>query len=230
MKMMYRLAAGAILTVALQSNAAAQTQFYNGDFDGDDALFSGTTPDGGRALVYENFTVGGSGLFVTGLFGSFLSNGAWTSVYWEVRSGITPGNGGSLLWSDTDAATRVFTGTGFGFNLYESAVSGLNFFLTPGEYWFGLAPLVTPGQVSYLATASGANGVNANLDGQAYFQGGTYFSGNNYVLNYSEALDYSLGVEGRLGESTVPEPATMTLLATGLAGLAGARRRKRTNA
>lgn len=228
MRTMYKLAAVAVLAVTGQSTAAAQVQFYNGDFNGVDGVYSsqGGTTEG---MVFDNFTVGGSGLFVTGLFGQFMafSTTSWTSAAWEVRSGISEGDGGTLLFSGVDAATQDALGAGIsGLDLYGMTVGGLGgFFLAPGEYWFGLAASGVDGV--YLATASGTNGVNANIDGAHFFHGPDFgYTYTGTLFSY----DFSIGVEGRLTESTVPEPATMTLLATGLAGLAGARRRRRTNA
>jgi hypothetical protein len=216
-----------MLTLATQSTVAAQ-QFYNGDLDGADALYSAMTASAG-GMVYENFTVGGSGLYVTGLFGQYTADFLWTTATWEVRSGVSSGNGGSLLFSGVDAATQVATGgSAFGNSIYNASVSGLNFFLTPGEYWFALAPTSAGTGIGYMTTTSGLNGQNANLDGLSYFNG-AYF-GEDFTESYIPGANFSLGVNGRLVESTVPEPATMTLLATGLAGLASARRRKRSNA
>lgn len=229
MQIMKRLAATAVLAVAVQSTAAAQTQFYNGDADQVNG-FASTSGSNFPSMVYDNFTIGGGGLYVTGLFGQLFAGFSWTSAAWEVRSGLSAGNGGSLLFSGVNAASQVAIGSGFSLTLYHTAVNGLGgFYLAPGEYWFGLAPVGTGNNVSYLASASGTNGVNPNIDGDSFFNGPVF--GYTWTKDIGGQLDFSIGVEGRLDPtSTVPEPATMTLLATGLAGLAGARRRRRTNA
>jgi hypothetical protein len=99
MRAMKRLAAIAVLTVALQSSAAAQVQFYNGDFNGVDGLSSEVNTSITQAMVYESFIVTGGGVNVTGIFGNFLTDVAFTTASWEVRSGVSGGNGGSLLFS-----------------------------------------------------------------------------------------------------------------------------------
>lgn len=58
-----------------------------------------------------------------------------------------------------------------------------------------------------------------------------FFGCNDYDINFLQDMD-NAPAGGSIGipQETVPEPATMTLLATGLAGMAAARRRKKNTA
>lgn len=232
MQRIKQMAVAAALAMAVQSTASAQVQFYNGDFDGTNGLSSEQNTIVPHSMAYENFTIGGAGIYLTGIFGQFQSDFSWANgAAWEVRSGMSSGNGGTLLFSGVGAISQVLVGAQFGMNVYSGGVSVAGHFLGAGEYWFGLSPIGTGGSGrAFVASTSGVGGVNSNLDGLSYFN--SAFFGSNFQAA-SELLaenDFSLGISGRAADSTVPEPATMTLLATGLAGLAGARRRKRTNA
>jgi hypothetical protein len=71
---------------------------------------------------------------------------------------------------------------------------------------------------AYVSTTSGANGVSALLDRDAFFNSGHF--GENFTRDFVGDYDYSMGVEGVV----VPEPATLGLAAAGLL-LVVARRR-----
>lgn len=224
----------AMLAASLPATASAQL-WYNGNFNTVDALISeGDAP----AMVYDNFLVGGSGWTISSLFGEFLTDFTNIVANYEIRSGITTGNGGSLLFSGTDvAATTSLTGrSGFGFTESRVTVSGLSIFLAPGSYWLGVAVGGTSATaLAYLSMTSGTNGVNSNIDGQ-YFYNSSLFGINFGKPNAYLAADFAVGiygVEGAVnggGGDVVPEPATMTLLATGLMAVAASRRRKKITA
>ncbi|HKM52944.1 MAG TPA: PEP-CTERM sorting domain-containing protein, partial [Isosphaeraceae bacterium] len=139
-------------------------------------------------------------------------------AYWEIRSGVSSGNGGTLLYSGDGADTLTATGR------YEPVIPGvLNVYeytnlvsvsvsLGPGTYWLAVAPDVS-GMNSYITTTSGTNAVGSppGNDGNS-FQSSTFF-GLNFVPTSDPSIegpgtwDYSMGVIG----TAVPEPSSLML-------------------
>src|SRR5262245_41977238 len=87
--------------LALLARPAEGQLWRNGSFDGFGGLFS--TRAGFDARVYDNFMVTGTGWQITALYGEFLIDFVPETAYWEIRSGITTGQGGTLLYSFTSA-------------------------------------------------------------------------------------------------------------------------------
>ena len=89
-----------------------------------DAIVSGS-PYG--AATYQNFTFAVRSATATGLFTNNLSGLNPSTGYWEIRTGVSEGNGGTLVASGTGAITHTATGrSGFGFTEYRDEVDGLN--------------------------------------------------------------------------------------------------------
>ena len=95
------------------ANLPPGTLFYGGDLNLNDPNQNGLSNEndaivGGDpygAATYQNFTLS-QGATVTGLFTNNLSQLTPTNGYWEIRSGITEGNGGTLVASGTGASLQ----------------------------------------------------------------------------------------------------------------------------
>ena len=119
----------------------ASTLYYGGDSGPTDITVSNeentTVAD---ARVYDNFTVpNGQAWNVSGLFSNDrLSDGLTTitQALWEIRTGVSEGTGGALLFSGMSAASQIATGRTdvFGNPEYTIGVS-VSFVLGPGTYW-----------------------------------------------------------------------------------------------
>lgn len=220
------LLAGGVLGL----NASAGTLAYQGNFDGINGLVNEVNSSAGvTAYTYDNFIVPvGQTWDVTGLFSNNLSSVSWSSAFWDIRTGVSNGNGGTDVASGTGSATDIATGrSGFGYNEFQAMVSGLNIQLTAGTYWLAVSPISSQFGESFISTTSGAGGINNDLSGKSYLES-AYF-GANYE-NSSDFLNptpgFSEGVVGTLVTGS-PEPASFLLIAGGL-GLIGLARKRMT--
>lgn len=179
----------------------ATTLWYNGDL-ATQALPNGvnfaSNPD---AHVFSDFVVtGANGWDISAVFSNNLMSAAITQANYEIRSGVSNGNAGTLLFSGTGTATQVATGRSFGgFTEYTVTISGLVIHLAPGTYFLNVAPIGAGVGVSYNSSTVGVNAVgtppgnNANEFWRA--------AGSNYVPTAPQGNDFSNGV---IGNATVP--------------------------
>lgn len=209
------------LSVLAGLASVASAQFYGGDPDLVNGLWAvDTSYYGLDGRVYEDFNWGGGN--VTSVYGNyFLTSGNVDGYRLYIRSGVSSGNGGTLVYSETGAAyTAGLNGfDAFGFNGYRVDVDNADFFLPAGTYHIALTLVDDDGDYGYVQTTSGANSIGGPIgNGNSFFDSsafGAFFLPTS--SQYGVDLDHSYGVN-------IPAPSALALL--GLGGLAAARRRR----
>jgi hypothetical protein len=183
------------------------TLWYNGDFamvSPNPAITNGVSFAGTDGRVYVDFNVtSATGWDVNSVFSNnIISVTGITQASYEIRSGVSVGNGGTLLFSGTAAATQTATGRTFStFNEYTIRVSGLNIHLGPGTYWLNVAPVGSGTGFSANSATAGANAVGspAGNNGNEFWKSGS----SNYTSLTGQGFgdDHSDGITGNV---TVP--------------------------
>ena len=148
--------------------------FYSGDFDpnnpnadglaNENDAFAFGNPYG--AATYQNFVVTESAYIPT-MFTDNLSSLDPSTGYWEIRSGVSEGNGGTIVASGTGAMRQTPTGrSAFGYSEYKDEVV-VSVSLGPGTYWFAVVPNDpgNPGR-SFNSNTFGLNRVGTEIDNE----------------------------------------------------------------
>lgn len=190
--------------------------------------FSHSASGGDPAQVWDDFDVVDSPVVVTAVFGDHSYQSGWpepSRAEIEIRSGVSAGNPGTLLYRDALApATGALTGRQTGPTSEERRlrVQGLNIQLEPGKYWL-LVRNASPGN-AYLLASGGFGAV-----GQPILNGNSYVTAPFYQAYFTPAYNFGnenwdapYGVEGFV----VPEPATIAAPGLGVIALIRARRKK----
>lgn len=213
---------GGFILVAICVVRADTTLWYNGDLPSyGGGTLNEQASNYGVSVVYDDFTVDDPAGWV---IDSLWSNDAMqitgvNQASWSIRSGMSVGNGGTVVSSGVGFATQISTGRfnpAIGFPEYCIQIIGLDITLSPGTYWLSVAPLVGGDSVvggkfsSYLSRTSGANAIGTppGNDGNSLFDDPSI--GYNYRPVYM-IDDYSMGMSG----SVVPEPSCALLVVGG---------------
>lgn len=223
-----KLALLLLLAVVASPVYADVTLWYNGDFDGVNGLVNQVDDSPFQAYVYDDFTISSGTWTLTGAFTNNLMSFAIESADVEIRSGVSAGNGGTLIYGAYGVLFNQ-TATGrSGFNLpeYTISVDLPNLVLGPGTYWVMVAPRDTNGGVSFVSTTSGANciGLPCGTGNNSFFDSAYYGAVFEPATTFLSPADFSMGVIGT--SSAVPEPSSLIMLGSGLLAVAGAVRRR----
>ena len=220
------------LTAYAAAQCGSNCLFYGGDLNLNDPNQNGLSNEndaivGGSpygAATYQNFTLSANST-ATGLFTNNLSQLTPTNGYWEIRSGITEGNGGTLVASGTGAVSNTPTGrSDFGYTEYHNEVDGLNVALNGGtQYWLAVVPVCTTcAGRSFNSNTDGTNSIGTQQNNDQFFN--SPFFGANFTNANSQGTfpAFSSGVVG----TAVPEPSSLIMLGSGLVAAAGVVRRR----
>jgi hypothetical protein len=234
MKKVALLSVFAVMLLEALANAQCPSSclFYGGDFDvnnpnanalanENDAIVHGN-PYG--AATYQNFVVSGPSWNITNMFTDNLSGLNPSTGYWEIRTNVSEGNGGTLIASGTSPLTHTLTGRiDFSFAEYRDEVNGLNLTLAPGTYWMAVVPQ-DPNNAnrSYNTNTFGLNSVGSQISNQQFWNSPFFAQTFTNANNLGPFPTFSDGVLG----TAVPEPSSLIMLGSGLVAAAGAARNR----
>jgi len=203
------VSAALMLNTSVRAQAPPGSLWYNGDFDQRNGLANERNTTVSQAAVYEDFNITGGPMWdVTAVFSDnlFFGTVVVTGADWEIRTGISEGNAGTLIASGTTSSPEVtqIECDWQGICEYGVEVTGLNVHLNPGHYWLNVTPVGNGTGRSFNVTTSGANCVGTPCgNNQNAFFNSTYFGAYfTSTANEGQPYDYSNGVIG----TAVPEP------------------------
>jgi hypothetical protein len=183
--------------------------YYSGDFNAGDSNANGLANESdaiiSSASVYTPVTPNQNWL-VTGLLENTLSGLTPTSANWEIRTGVSEGNGGAVYASGSGVPTQTATGrSAFGFTEYTDfvAVSPSVILHTGVTYWINVTPVCSACSSrafeSNVPASGGANHVGPTDVLNLSFFNSSFFSANFTNTNTQGVFPlFSFGLKGTL--------------------------------
>jgi hypothetical protein len=180
----------------------ANTLFYGGDFDGQNDLSNENNSLNADARIYGNFYVTDPGGWdITTVFSnndlSYYPSGG---VNWEIRSGVSLNNGGTLVASGAGFPGTLTVVGGEDFGYLEVQVSAdltaSPVHLDPGQYWLNVTPVGHGTGRSFCTETLGANAVGTQDPGNCFQDSTTFGTSFENTANLGVPGNFSLGVGG----------------------------------
>lgn len=170
--------------------------FYGGDGDENGGVACERNTLIGDAQTYDDFDIL-QPTEVEGVWGNFLLAGFVPArAYYEVRQGVSKGNGGQLLASGVVPVDAMYTGR-IHFGILEYHVRGRlssPLLLAPGKYWVCLAPIGTGVGRSFVRFTTGRDNPpsgdpNPPPTGQPLNNGNSFFDSRFFNKNFERIED-----------------------------------------
>ncbi|MGD1022141.1 MAG: hypothetical protein ABR880_05105 [Candidatus Sulfotelmatobacter sp.] len=182
--------------------------FYGGDINPASPNAAGLSDENtllilGGSSTYASFTLKEISASVTGIVFNLQADANFdpqTATY-DVRTGVTEGNGGTSVASGTSNISLAATGRNFlGLNEYTVAVQlSAPLLIGPGEYWFNLTPACTNGNqdgscsVGRILLSNTTNRAN-NVNGAAQVRGQMFVNSIFFDFTYANWCDSTFGL------------------------------------
>jgi len=175
------------------------------------------------AATYQNFVLTSKTSF-NGMFTNNLSTLNPTSAYWEIRTGVSEGNGGTLIASGNTWVEHTPTGrSGFDYIEYSDAVQISPVTLEAGTYWFAVVPNDANGLGrSFNSNTFGLNSFGTQIENEQYWNSAFFGADFTNANNAGVFPTFSGGIYNQ----GLPEPSSLVLLGTGALTVAGVVRRR----
>jgi hypothetical protein len=184
--------------------------FYGGDLDTSSINAAGLSDENTLLIpgssTYGNFNVIPSvTLTITGILVNVQADANFDPVTasYDIRSGVTEGNGGTSLASGTGNASIAATGRNFlGLNEYTVAVNlATPLVIGPGGYWFNVTPNCTNGAVDGSCSVgrffvSNTTSATNNVNGGRQSSHEMFLNSAFFGFTWANWCDSSLGLNG----------------------------------
>jgi hypothetical protein len=181
--------------------------WYSGDYENGPLAtnqingYTGVPNGAPDSTAYQPFTVK-SRTRVTSVFSNNFSSGFQaTGALWEIRSGVSAGNGGTIVAAGVTSTGFSWTPTGmmsvFDEIEYSLVVGGLNTTLEKGTYWLAVVPIGNGTGKSTIGGTRGAYSIGAKSYDSLYIaRPGYYFQsvGSLNACTPNQLCAFSMGI------------------------------------